>query len=270
MKNSYWNNQGKYQIEGDTMWNLIPDSGEVKIPQDLELQQAIESVRGINRLYYDFYNNGCCNVVEADKRDCYECGGSGYAEYDDDEDENWEDCSYCGGDCTEVVGHEITPYYDEMIAEIESFICSSKFKVTEAYPFTKHNITKRLEKVLIKCGSQYGSYNFPLEDELELETITDCIIENAWNIYKERHIERHIDNLKTLLKRKDKSICYEGLKDREVIMWAMNFNIGNQKVLYSVDEFEKFVKENDLSKKMQENIALLNRRYEKQMDGQIN
>ena len=267
MKNSYWNNNGVYQKELDTMWNLIPHQGEVIFPQDKELELAIESIRGLNRLYYDFYNNGCCNVVEADKEDCYECGGTGYEENDDDED--WEDCSACGGDCTEVVGHEITHYYAEMIDSMEDFIHSSNFIIDESvYSFNKYDMIDKLQKVLISCGSRYGSYNFPIEDEMKLEALADCLIFNAWNIYKERSIEKHIDNLKTLLKRKDKKTSFEGLKEREIFLWAMNFNIGKQKVSYTLEEFEKFVKENNLDDQLKENTKRLNEMYERQLDGQ--
>ena len=126
----------------------------------------------------------------------------------------------------------------------------------------------KLQKVLISCGSRYGSYNFPIEDEMKLEALADCLIFNAWNTYKERNIEKHIENLKTLLKRKDKKTSFEGLKEREIFLWAMNFNIGKQKVSYTLEEFEKFVKENNLDDQLKENTKRLNEMYERQLDGQ--
>ena len=58
------------------MWKLVPSTGEVKIENNPELEMAIEKVRQMNRLYYDFYNNGCCNVVGIERVQCYECGGT--------------------------------------------------------------------------------------------------------------------------------------------------------------------------------------------------
>jgi len=54
MKNSYWNNNGKYQREYNELKFLVPRMGKATTV-------AGELLRSVNRLYYDFYNNGMCN-----------------------------------------------------------------------------------------------------------------------------------------------------------------------------------------------------------------
>ena len=44
-KGTYWNEAGKYQKEYNQMWELVPSSGEVKIPDNPKLEEAIERER---------------------------------------------------------------------------------------------------------------------------------------------------------------------------------------------------------------------------------
>lgn len=67
---TYWNNKGKYQKQSNFIWMLIPDMGEVK-GYDYKVNQAIESIRILNRFYYDIYNNGGWNLCGYESSDSY-------------------------------------------------------------------------------------------------------------------------------------------------------------------------------------------------------
>ena len=54
MKNTYWNNQGKYQVEYERLVELMPTSGKCDTV-------AGELIRAATRLAYDLYNNGMGN-----------------------------------------------------------------------------------------------------------------------------------------------------------------------------------------------------------------
>lgn len=52
----YWNNKGRFQELQDELYDmLVPDSGEADTLDG-------EALRAINRIYYDTFNNGCCNM----------------------------------------------------------------------------------------------------------------------------------------------------------------------------------------------------------------
>jgi hypothetical protein len=54
MENTYWNHQGKFQKEFDEIIKLMPGYGNSDV-------LAGELIRSVNRLAYDFYNNGMGN-----------------------------------------------------------------------------------------------------------------------------------------------------------------------------------------------------------------
>lgn len=57
----YWNEEGKYQKLHAKYWaELVPDFGEAETPEG-------EALRAINRIYYDVYNNGACNIFETEE-----------------------------------------------------------------------------------------------------------------------------------------------------------------------------------------------------------
>lgn len=57
MKQTYWNNNGKHQRLNDALWEiLVPRMGEAETEQG-------EALRIVSKIYYDYYNNGCCNLV---------------------------------------------------------------------------------------------------------------------------------------------------------------------------------------------------------------
>jgi hypothetical protein len=62
----YWNETGIYSKLFSAIWDLyVPDSGECDNP-------IAEAVRCYNRIVYETFNNGCCNMFEEDD-DGYLC-----------------------------------------------------------------------------------------------------------------------------------------------------------------------------------------------------
>jgi hypothetical protein len=114
---SYWGHDGAYQNLYDSLWEqLVPASGYATTIHG-------EMLRSISRLFYDFCNNGNCNALDFRMETCHNCGGWGYEEnYNDDEEQESEDCSYCSGsgECQDEVF--ITEYYEEMIDFLEEFM----------------------------------------------------------------------------------------------------------------------------------------------------
>jgi len=58
MKNTYWNNNGKYQAISIKLNELVLDMGEVN---DIKNNPALEKFRIASNCYYDLFNNGLCN-----------------------------------------------------------------------------------------------------------------------------------------------------------------------------------------------------------------
>lgn len=57
----YWNGEGKHQsLHSLYFATLVPDFGEADTPEG-------EALRAINRIYYDVYNNGACNIFETEE-----------------------------------------------------------------------------------------------------------------------------------------------------------------------------------------------------------
>ena len=55
---SYWNNNGAYQKEGDELYEkLVPSEGAAETVHG-------ELIRGINRLFHEYCNNGNGNAIE--------------------------------------------------------------------------------------------------------------------------------------------------------------------------------------------------------------
>lgn len=57
MKNTYWNNNGKYEATAAKLQALLPREGEMAG----ENNKALEKFRQAVNCYYDLYNNGLCN-----------------------------------------------------------------------------------------------------------------------------------------------------------------------------------------------------------------
>jgi hypothetical protein len=116
--NSYYNETGVYQTEYNSLYKeLVPTKDEAKTTFG-------EMIRSISILYYDFCNNGNCNVLdhkyETETQTCYSCGGSGETtEYDEDDEPTEVSCEECcgSGELDEEVQSDvfITPYYLDFV-----------------------------------------------------------------------------------------------------------------------------------------------------------
>ena len=100
---SYWDNNGAYQKENDELWEkLVPAQGSAETLHG-------ELIRAINRLFYEYCNNGNCNAADvhyASERDWWD--------RDDNEDDYDED---------EIVDVEVSKYYGQFLDLIEKSIC---------------------------------------------------------------------------------------------------------------------------------------------------
>ena len=94
----YWNNEGAQQKEMDRLTEkFMPVQGCAE-------NFTGEVVRAINRLYYEFCNNGNCNALDCEITpgewvECSRCGGVGYTEEEYDDGEVYaQECPDCGGE----------------------------------------------------------------------------------------------------------------------------------------------------------------------------
>lgn len=89
----YWNGNGGNEQELQRLTEkFVPASGRAE-------NLVGEVIRAVNRLYYEFCNNGNCNAMDCytipgEWVECSRCSGSGYVEeYDED-----SECCDCGGE----------------------------------------------------------------------------------------------------------------------------------------------------------------------------
>ena len=96
---SYWDNCGIYQKEGDELYErLVPAKGAAETLHG-------ELIRGINRLFHEYCNNGNCNAAEITY-----AGERGWWDVDENEDDY---------DPDEIVDVQIDPYYGKFLGLIE-------------------------------------------------------------------------------------------------------------------------------------------------------
>ena len=156
---SYWNNNGKYQVENDLMSRLIPDFGPFVCDENKKLEKAIESLRKLQNIYHEYMNNGCCNAVETIFEECYDCGGSGWEinRWDDEE----RDCQCCGGDCKVERETIISENYQDMVGDLENYVQD-----------------ETLSKIIINQGK--NSYQNVDARDQKLEEFADKVINESW------------------------------------------------------------------------------------------
>lgn len=160
---SYWHETGFYQGGYDLLYaQLVPDSGNAPTIHG-------EMIRCVGRLFYDFCNNGNCNAVDVKMEECHQCGGSGYEEvYNEDEDQ-WEneDCHWCDGSGEDEGETFVTDYYQEMLDFLYEFLKDNK-------------CVGKLEDFMLK-GAGYGKYKF---DDKEMDIynhVVDCVVYQCLN-----------------------------------------------------------------------------------------
>ena len=129
---SYWNNNGAYQKEYDELYGkMVPSSGAAETLHG-------ELIRAISRLFYEYCNNGNCNAAKAKyvetEYTCYDCGGSGEIEVDDEG--NVETCDSCGGSGVyteeEIEEVEINPFYGKFLDLIQNSL-EKEFDANDVY-----------------------------------------------------------------------------------------------------------------------------------------
>lgn len=156
---SYWNNNGAYQEEHDRLWEeLVPSSGSASTIHG-------ELIRAASRLFYEFCNNGNCNAIEVETGRCSQCGGDGQVDsgYDgDDEEDTYEDCSWCDGSGEEEGDPVITPFYASFLDFIEENVPASP--------------VQELRDLMEDKGNGYSRYTFNDHEMGIYNALTDAVI----------------------------------------------------------------------------------------------
>jgi DnaJ-class molecular chaperone len=191
---SYWNNNGAYQEEYDKLYEeLVPSRGEADTIHG-------EMIRAVSRLFYDFCNNGNCNVREVQEESCDECGGSGYEEEDchsccgigyyveEEGDECLEcggsgyetrDCGYCGGDCYVDGDVVINDYYQDMIDFLHQHS-------------TNKRVVEKVEEFITRKDLGYGDYTFG-DDEMKVyNDLVDAVMYQTLTTENKKRIEKDL------------------------------------------------------------------------------
>ena len=198
---SYWNNNGVYQEQYDKLYeSLVPSSGESDTVHG-------EMLRAVSRLFYDYCNNGNCNIRDVQQDSCSECGGSGFEEpddcyhcegsgeiYEDDDEEELVtcdscdgsgeeeaiDCGYCGGDC--YVDGEVTinEYYQDMIDFLH-----------------QHSINKRVvdnvEYFITRDDLGYGDYTFDDSEMKVYNNLVDSVMYQILTTKNEKRVRTDLE-----------------------------------------------------------------------------
>lgn len=122
----YWNNEGCFDQEFSKLTNqLVPDVGRGD-------SLMAEVVRAANRLYYEYFNNGNCNVMECSEVDeveidCPYCDGLGYL--DDEQEEICPECEGMGVIYEEGEGEwKFDQYWDNFIKLIRETLAGSELE----------------------------------------------------------------------------------------------------------------------------------------------
>lgn len=167
---SYWDESGAYQKEYKELYDkLVPSSGSSETLHG-------ELIRAISRLFWDYCNNGNCNAAEAKYGEteyaCYDCGGSGEIEVD--EEGNVEACESCGGSGVyteeEIEEVEINPFYGNFLDLIQDNL-EKEFDANDVY-----EIISTVEKI-IKISVEYdGSNYFNDENMAAYNKLSDYVI----------------------------------------------------------------------------------------------
>jgi hypothetical protein len=156
---SYWGSNGAYQRDYDRLFDkLVPSSGYAPTIHG-------EMIRCAGRLFYDFCNNGNCNAVDLTMEECHQCGGCGYEEFYDGNEEDGgeeqcrtEDCHWCDGSGQDEGEKFVTEYYQEMLDFLFEFLTDNKCVYS-------------LEQFMLK-GAGYSKYKF---DEQEMDVYNKVV-----------------------------------------------------------------------------------------------
>ena len=198
---SYWNNNGVYQEQYDKLYeSLVPSRGEADTVHG-------EMLRAVSRLFYDYCNNGNCNIRDVQQESCDECGGSGYEEPDDcyscdgsgeiyeDEDEeelvtcdscggNGEeearDCGYCGGDCYVDSEVKIDSYYESMLTVLHNSMI-------------EHRLVDKVEDFITREDLGYGDYTFDDSEMKVYNNLVDAVMYQILTTKNEKRVRTDLE-----------------------------------------------------------------------------
>ncbi len=135
---SYLQGEGAYQNELDELNKSMPAIGGADTLNG-------ELVRAVNRLYYDYSNNGNCNALNIDVYEVetgYE-DEDGNIEYDEEEERTWN------------------PYYEKFFGLIVN-TCECALTGEERLSFI--NNMSRLEDIVLYCDPSYSDKELQVYD----------------------------------------------------------------------------------------------------------
>jgi len=167
---SYWDESGAYQKEYKELYDkLVPSSGSSETLHG-------ELIRAISRLFWDYCNNGNCNAAEAKygetEHTCYDCGGSGEIEID--EEGNVEYCESCDGSGVyteeEIEEVEINSFYGKFLDLIQNNL-EKEFDANEVY-----EIVSTVEEIIKISVEDNGSNYFNNENMAAYNKLSDYVI----------------------------------------------------------------------------------------------
>lgn len=168
MENTYWNGKGKYSKEYNEMFErLVPSRGDAPT-------QIGQVLRACSNLYYEYYNNGNCNIFEevfVGRHICNYCGGTGLC--DDDDEESY--CMECDG-MGEIEEYDlvINDTYEEYINIIKNFVESAN---TEK--------AKKLQKQINNLEEQLRNDPEMCQDKCIYEELYECLIDSVMEVVLE-------------------------------------------------------------------------------------
>ena len=156
MKQSYWEGTGKYSKELEELTSeLVPSSGKATSVKG-------EVLRAINRIAYDYYNNGCGNIFTAiirDKEFEIECFCEGLDEY----------CTDCDGS---GIIYEVEQIVEEV--KVESFWQKFFDTIVAEVPESSYIVNRFLGALIV--AYEKGSI-FEEEVEQQLTNLIDFVME---------------------------------------------------------------------------------------------
>lgn len=198
---SYWNNNGVYQEQYDKLYeSLVPSSGESDTVHG-------EMLRAVSRLFYDYCNNGNCNIRDVQQDCCPDCGGSGFEEpddcyhcegsgeiYEDDDEEELvtcdscdgsgeeepRDCSYCGGDCYVDSEVKIDSYYESMLTVLHNSMI-------------EHRLVDEVEDFITREDLGYGDYTFDDSEMKVYNNLVDAVMYQILTTKNEKRVRTDLE-----------------------------------------------------------------------------
>lgn len=162
---SFWNENHPRQEEFKKLEKLIPPCGEANTLHG-------ELIRAASRLYWDYCNNGNCNVIQTETETCSDCNGTGEVEnmdWDEETNPNVDEFEYCydcdGSGYVPVSEKIINPYYQDMIEFLYEHLKDTS---------SVHKLEEFLDK-----GKGYGLYEYNQEEMDVYDNLIVAVLDHA-------------------------------------------------------------------------------------------